>query len=129
MDRLTQRHESGEAYVLLYASPTDNLRISKEVVDKQKMVIERLAAYEDTGLTPEEIMDGKMLTGWIPCSDRLPETSGRYLVSRTDYDGFNDRIIHLVEIFEINIENKYDTEYFKIEVDAWQPLPTEYEGE
>lgn len=66
---------------------------------------------------------------WIPCSDRLPETSGRYLVSRTDYDGFNDRIIHLVEIFEINIENKYDTEYFKIEVDAWQPLPTEYEGE
>lgn len=129
MNRLTQRHESGEAYVLLYASPTDNLRISKEVVDKQKMVIERLAAYEDTGLTPEEIMDGKMLTGWIPCSDRLPETSGRYLVSRTDYDGFNDRIIHLVEIFEINIENKYDTEYFKIEVDAWQPLPTEYEGE
>lgn len=35
--------------------------------------IERLAAYEDTGITPEEIMDGRMLTGWIPVDERLPE--------------------------------------------------------
>lgn len=40
---------------------------------KKDELVERLAAYEDTGLTPEEIMDGKMLTGWIPCSERLPE--------------------------------------------------------
>ena len=129
MDRLTQRHESGEAYVLLYASPTDNLRISKEVVDKQKMVIERLAAYEDTGLTPEEIMDGKMLTGWIPCSDRLPETSGRYLVSRTDYDGVNDKIVHFVEVLDFNLYSELDIEFWKTDVDAWQPLPEPWEGD
>jgi len=35
--------------------------------------IKRLKAYEDTGLAPEEIMESKMLTGWIPVSERLPE--------------------------------------------------------
>lgn len=33
-----------------------------------------LKKYEDTGLSPEEIMDGKMLTGWIPYKGL-----GRYL--------------------------------------------------
>ena len=55
MNRLTQRNENGEAYVLLYSDHT-NLAILKEYIsNKQKEVIERLAAYEDTGLTPEEI--------------------------------------------------------------------------
>lgn len=43
---------------------------------KKEDLVQRLAAYEDTGLTPEEIMDGKMLTGWIPVAERVPETSG-----------------------------------------------------
>lgn len=39
---------------------------------RQKDVMEALARYEETGLTPEEIMDGKMLTGWIPvCGSSL----------------------------------------------------------
>lgn len=37
-------------------------------------VLERCCQYEDTGLTPEEIMDGKMLTGWIPVDERLPNS-------------------------------------------------------
>ena len=32
-----------------------------------------LKKYEDTGLSPEEIVDGKLLTGWIPVAERLPE--------------------------------------------------------
>lgn len=36
-------------------------------------ILNTLGAYEDTGLTPEEIMEGKLLTGWIPVSERLPE--------------------------------------------------------
>lgn len=32
-----------------------------------------LKKYEDTGLTPDEIMDGKLLSGWIPVEERLPE--------------------------------------------------------
>lgn len=124
MNRLTHRYESGEAYVLLYASPTDNLRISKEFVDKQKMIIERLAAYEDIGLTPEEIM-----VDWVLCSEKLPETSGRYLVSRTDYDGVNDKIVHFVEVLDFNLYSELDIEFWKTDVDAWQPLPEPWEGE
>lgn len=41
---------------------------------------ERLKAYEDTGLTPEEIMDGRMLTGWIPVNERLPECEKEVLI-------------------------------------------------
>ena len=33
----------------------------------------KLSRYEDTGLTPEEIIDGKLRTGWIPVTERLPE--------------------------------------------------------
>ena len=40
---------------------------------------ETLKAYEDTGLTPEEIMDGRMLTGWIPVEERLPEDGAEVL--------------------------------------------------
>lgn len=42
---------------------------------------EKLKAYEDTGLTPEEIMDGKTLTGWIPVEKRVPEENGLYVVA------------------------------------------------
>lgn len=38
-----------------------------------------LAAYQDTGLTPAEITDGKLLTGWIPVSKILPKERGYYL--------------------------------------------------
>lgn len=44
-------------------------------------IVQRLKAYEDTGLTPEEIMDGKMLTGWIPVEKRVPEENGLYVVA------------------------------------------------
>lgn len=40
---------------------------------KMRDAMLQLAAYEDTGLTPEEIMDGQLLTGWIPVSERLPK--------------------------------------------------------
>lgn len=39
---------------------------------KKEELVQRLAAYEDTGLEPEEIMDVRMLTGWTPCDEKLP---------------------------------------------------------
>ena len=39
-------------------------------------VIDRLAAYEDTGLAPEEIQQMQ----WIPVEERLPEEEGAYIV-------------------------------------------------
>lgn len=43
-----------------------------------------LKKYEDTGLTPEEIMAGKMLTGWIPVEERLPEEPETGLIEMED---------------------------------------------
>ena len=37
---------------------------------------DRLAAYEDTGITPEEVAALKEQTRWIPCSERLPNVCG-----------------------------------------------------
>lgn len=39
-------------------------------------VIDRLAAYEDTGFTPEEVQQMR----WIPVEERLPEEEGTYAV-------------------------------------------------
>ena len=39
-------------------------------------IIDRLAAYEDTGLTPEEVQ----VMRWIPVEERLPEEEGTYIV-------------------------------------------------
>lgn len=39
-------------------------------------IIDRLAAYEDTGLTPEEVQ----VMRWIPVEERLPEEQGQYIV-------------------------------------------------
>lgn len=43
--------------------------------------MERCCQYEDTGLTPEEIMDGKMLTGWVPVEEKLPSDEVYVLVT------------------------------------------------
>lgn len=74
-------------------------------------------------------MEALEKTRWIPCSERLPEIAGRYLTSRTDYDGYNDKVIKIVEISGFDPTDKYDVEFFKMEVDSWMPLPEPWEGE
>ena len=41
-----------------------------------KNIALRLAAYEDTGLAPEEVQQIR----WIPVEERLPEEQGQYIV-------------------------------------------------
>lgn len=45
--------------------------------------MEKLAAYENTGLTPGQIMElkGRVNGGWIPVEERLPEAGEHVLVS------------------------------------------------
>lgn len=47
-----------------------------------------LAAYQDTGLTPQEIMDGKLLTGWIPVNEAQPPKPEK----------FNESVSYLVVV-------------------------------
>lgn len=62
MERLTERTALGEVI------PKMDLRHNGH-----KKCMESLAQYEDTGLTPQEIIDGKLLTGWISVEERLPD--------------------------------------------------------
>lgn len=125
MKRLTEKDESGNW--CLRGMPWKSLYIgnpmTQEAYEKLYGALWKLMEYEDTGLTPEEVMDGKMLTGWIPVEERLPETEDGYIhvmvsmdddfVCTTDYtddDGF--------ELWDDSGE-----------VVAWMPLPEPYRPE
>lgn len=53
MERLTERTGEGQAI------PRMDLKNNGH-----RKCMERLAEYEDAGLTPEEVMAGKIFTGW-----------------------------------------------------------------
>lgn len=76
----------------------------------------------------EEAVSKCTFTGWIPCSERLPEAEGEYLCSLyyaiPPYNLFhpeNDIYIHTISI------QKFDGTSFKSSVIAWMPLPEPYE--
>ena len=61
MERLTYRDANGELWYSDNGTERDRLH--------------RLAAYEDTGFTPEEVQQMR----WIPVEERLPEEQGQYI--------------------------------------------------
>lgn len=71
MERLTKVDDQGR----LLAYPISDTGLPTIVMkgNPYRELIERLKAYEDTGLTPEEILGRKMLAGWIPVEERLPK--------------------------------------------------------
>lgn len=92
--------------------------IDIRAVKEQAMTLYwRLKSYEDTGLEPEEIMDGKMLAGWIPVEKRLPENDEMMLVTCRTQKGL------------VNINRAYYLNGFwhgsgsMSGVIAWMPLP------
>jgi len=68
---------------------------------------------------------------WIPCSERLPEKSGRYIVTEKrfaiDDRKHNGRYQTVVE--EVTFSNGIWNRANFIEVLAWMPLPTPYREE
>jgi hypothetical protein len=117
-----------EAELMLLSDPADKPATMREHIDKIQVAINRLAAYEDTGLMPEEIMDGKMLTGWIPCSERLPEMFCTVLITAKlpeDKEWLVYEGARIGKRWELaGVANPED--YI---VSAWQPLPEPWEGE
>lgn len=98
MERLTAKHPKGGYFVLCAACPRHN-KEECGLDDCVYVLTKRLAAYENTGLTPEEInkLDTQRkamaaladsykaeIPSWIPVSDRLPESGQRVIVSRKD---------------------------------------------
>lgn len=81
---------------------------------------------------------------WIPCSERLPEEDGKYIVCyeegyREDY-GFDEIGIAPFEVdsegfgiwqerFDLGTLGSLGSDWVDIPVIAWMPLPEEYKGE
>ena len=66
--------------------------------------------------------------GWIPCSERLPETGKRYLVSAiwTDEE-FRKPAVYDAVYGGDGLWHSYNYEPVPYEVIAWQPLPAPYQ--
>ena len=127
MERLTHPRSSG--IKTGYWSP-----------EKKDALIERLAAYEDTGLTPQEIYSLKAGTilkaigaKWIPVKERLPEDDNYILLS---FENFGIPLIGRYEAdndsggaFYLGDNDEQDTCISEnLFVNAWMPLPRLYQG-
>ena len=127
MERLTHPRSSG--IKTGYWSP-----------NKKDELIERLAAYEDTDLTPQEIYSLKagtilkaLRTEWIPVEERLPEDDNYILLS---FENFSLPLVGRYEAgsdgggaFYLGDCNEGDTCLSEnLFVNAWMPLPEPYQG-
>ncbi|MEG0721556.1 MAG: DUF551 domain-containing protein [Lachnospiraceae bacterium] len=95
--------------------------------DRIKDAAAALAAYEEMGLTPEEIMDGKLLTGWIPVEERLPKPHVDVLVSLMDFGEDTSTFIDCLVYNNGRLTwSTYNGAADKVV--AWIPLPEPYQG-
>ena len=121
MERLTHPRSSG--IKTGYWSP-----------NKKDELVERLAAYEDTGLTPEEIERLKEQHRWIPVEERLPEEDNYILLS---FENFSLPLVGRYEAdsdgegaFYLGDCDEGDTCLSEnLFVNAWMPLPEPYRKE
>ena len=74
-------------------------------------------------------------TRWIPVSERLPESSGVYIVSRWFSDGCESKILTTVSYYDgtntwhNDIGINHSREYVNKKIVAWMPLPEPYKAE
>ena len=130
MERATQKDERGYYLVVdgIYSDEGTPEKFRGDDVD-------RLAAYEDTGLEPAEVLQLKKNTvQWIPVAERLPERNKSVLLcmkSRSlrtgmciqtgSYDG--------VFWFVQGAAGYESLATFEFRVLAWMPLPEPYREE
>ena len=58
---------------------------------------------------------------WVPCSERLPEKSDRYLVTQTDWEEF-------IVDWDIWYNDEHPSWLYRKCVIAWMPLPEPWKG-
>lgn len=75
MERLTKKVDGVWTALCKYGSSPYPV-VTQEIID-------RLAAYEDTGFTPEEVQQMR----WIPVEERLPEPGERVLATDCGFVG------------------------------------------
>lgn len=129
MNRLTKQdaYWVGEEFWTSAEEPDD------DEIDKVYM---RLKAYEDTGLTPEEVE--KMRDGhrWIPVTERLPERR-KYrttFLATVSCESWKNNETLVVEWENTTVRGKDVSRWIwndrlfpeEWEIIAWQPLPAPY---
>ena len=80
MERITKRIDEKHAcYAICEKECPDGIYADNQacMCTASKMAAKRLLEYEDTGLTPEQIVE-QTNAGWIPVEERLPEVHGKY---------------------------------------------------
>ena len=101
------------------------------MIDEKKLIEElsRNSIFEKITVGEEtvfDIIDRLPKVGeWIPCSERLPEEDGEYLVW-VRYEG---REFTTTEEYEDGMWNYSGAYNFNDKVIAWMPLPEQYKGE
>ena len=88
-------------------------RIKGKIVG-YKDCMNKLAAYEDTGLTPEEIINSRLQTGWILITEMVPGNSDAVLVT--------DGNFVYTDVYDDGEFELYDG------IIAWMPLPSPYQN-
>ena len=137
MRRLTADRDNGTAYYP-YCFRDDTCGSMGEgdcnTCDFSKQVCERLAAYERTGLTPEEVLMALQINKnlveqlerrWIPVTERLPESGQEvlaYIKHNYAEDGWRAYRVYEYTDHWVGMGNL-------CEVIAWMPLPEPYRPE
>ena len=114
MERFTKKVDGVWTASCEYGSPPYPL-VTQEIID-------RLAAYEDTGFTPEEVQQMR----WIPVEERLPKPEfkdqqrGFYLVTLS-----NGVVKELIYEFRHYDNMMFDVGWHDtaLPVTHWMPLP------
>lgn len=98
MERLTYRDANGELWYSDNGTERDRLH--------------RLAAYEDTGFTPEEVQQMR----WIPVEERLPKPQENPVIA-CDYTGVCSAW------YSPTMGWQYRTGLSGVDITHWMPLP------
>ena len=99
---------------------------AREVKEEAMTIYWALKKYEDTGLTPEEIMDGKLLTGWIPVEERLPASHTDVIVTVQE---FGEDTFQAIDCLVEGDAGKLMWTVYNGALErvlAWMPLPERY---
>ena len=112
MERLTKKVDGVWTALCKYGSSPYPV-VTQEIID-------RLAAYEDTGLTPEEIQQMR----WISVEERLPEQENTQVLmtdGECHYISSRNNMVRFLDCEGIFIPGKAGA---GVKVTHWMPLPS-----